>query len=71
MSPKNSLTLHVFEAELADVQAAQTCVFLRIGGVVPRVQLVTTEQNSLDHIAALSDLSLDTELLLQGKLKLE
>lgn len=65
VSPENGLALHVLEAELADVEAAQTCVFLRIGGVVPGVQLVAAKQNGLDHVAALSDLTLDAELLLQ------
>lgn len=65
VSPENGLALHVLEAELADVEAAQTCVFLRIGGVVPGVELVAAKQNGLDHVAALCDLTLDAELLLQ------
>lgn len=65
MSPENSLALHVLEAELADVQAAKTCIFLWIGGVVPGVQLIPTKQNGLDHVAAFRDLTLDAELFLQ------
>lgn len=64
VASQNSLTLHVFEAELADVKAAQTRVLFRVGGVVPGVQLVAAKQNCLDHVAALGDLALDTELLL-------
>lgn len=64
VASQNSLTLHVFEAELADVKATQTGVLFRVGGVVPRVQLVAAKQNCLDHVAALGDLALDTELLL-------
>lgn len=60
VASQNSLTLHVFEAELADVKAAQTGVLFRVGGVVPGVQLVAAKQNCLDHVAALSDLALDT-----------
>lgn len=65
VSPENGLALHVLKAKLADVEAAQTCIFLRIGGVVPGVQLVAAKKNGLDHVTALSDLTLDTELLLQ------
>lgn len=65
MSPENGLALHVLEAEFADVEATQTCVLLRIGRVVPGVQLVAAEQDGLDHVAALGDLTLDTQLLLQ------
>lgn len=64
VASQNSLALHVFEAELADVKAAQTGVLFRVGGVVPGVQLVTAKQDCLDHVAALGDLALDTELLL-------
>lgn len=60
MSPEDGLALHVFEAEFADVEATQTGVLLRIGRVVPSVQLIAAKQDSLDHITALSDLTLDT-----------
>lgn len=64
VASKDSLTLHVFEAKLADVKTTQTGIFLRVGGVVPGVQLVAAKQNCLYHVAALGDLALDTELLL-------
>ena len=64
VAPQDSLTLHVFEAELADVKAAQTGVLFGVGGVVPGVQLIAAKQNCFDHVAALCDLALDTELLL-------
>lgn len=64
MSPKNSLALHVLEAELADVKSAQACVFLRIRRVVPGVQLVAAKQNGLNHVAALGYLTLNAQLLL-------
>lgn len=65
MSSEDGLTLHVFETELADVQTAETSVLLRIGRVVPGVQLIAPEHNGLDHVAPLSDLTLNTQLLLQ------
>lgn len=65
VSPENGLALHVLEAEFADVEAAQACVLLGIRGVVPGVQLVAAKQDGLYHVAALRDLTLDTQLLLQ------
>lgn len=67
VSPEDGLALHVFEAEFADIEATQTCVLFRIGRVVPGVQLVAAKQDGLDHVTALSDLTLDTQLLLQEK----
>ena len=66
VSPEDGLALHVLEAELADVQAAEPGVLLGVGRVVPGVQLVAPEQDGLDHVAALRDLTLDAELLLLG-----
>lgn len=66
VSPKDGLALHVFEAEFTDVQTTQTRILLRIGRVVPGVQLVATKQDSLDHVTALGDLTLDAQLLLQA-----
>lgn len=61
---QNGLALHVLEAELADVEAAQAGVLLRVGRVVPGVQLVAAEHDGLDHVAALRDLALQAQLLL-------
>lgn len=61
---KNGLALHVLQAELADVKAAEPGVLLWVRRVVPGVQFVTTEQNGFDHVAAFSDLSLHAQLLL-------
>lgn len=68
MSPENGLALHVLEAEFTDIKSAKACVFLRIGGVVPGVQLIAAKQNCFDHVAALSYLTLNAELLLQNRL---
>lgn len=65
VTPENGLALHVLEAELADIEATQAGILLRIGWVVPGVQLIAAKQDGLDHVAALSDLTLDTQLLLQ------
>ena len=64
VSPEDGLALHVLEAELADVETAQAGVLLGVGRVVPGVQLVAAKQDGLDHVAALGDLALDTQLLL-------
>lgn len=66
MPPQNRLALHVLEAELADVQSAQASVFLRVGRVVPGVQLVAAKQNGLNHVAALGYLTLNAQLFLQA-----
>lgn len=65
VSPEDGLALHVLEAELTDVEAPQAGILLRIGWVVPGVQFVPAEQDGLDHVAALCDLTLDTQLLLR------
>lgn len=65
MSSENGLALHVLQTELADVEAAEARVLLGVRGVVPGVQLVAAKQDGLDHVAALGDLTLDTQLLLQ------
>ena len=64
VSPEDGLALHVLKAELADVEATQAGVLLGVGRVVPGVQLVPAKQDGLDHVAALGDLALDTQLLL-------
>ena len=66
VSSEDGLALHVLETELADVQPSEPGVLLGVGRVVPGVQLVASEQDGLDHVAALRDLTLDAELLLLG-----
>lgn len=65
MSPEDGLALHVFEAELAHVEAAEASILLRVRRVVPRVELVTTEHDGFDHVAALRHLTLETQFLLE------
>lgn len=65
MPAQDGLALHVLEAELAHVEAAEARVLLGVGRVVPRVQLVAPERDGLDHVAALGDLPLQPQLLLR------
>ncbi len=65
VSAQDGLTLHILEAELTDVQTPQTGVFLRVGRMVPSVELITAKQDGLDHVTALCDLTLQTKFLLQ------
>lgn len=66
VSPENGLAFHVLEAEFTDVKASQTRVLLGVRRVVPGVQLVPAKQNGLNHVTALSDLTLNTQLLLES-----
>lgn len=64
VSAQDGLALHVLQAELAHVQPPQAGVLLRVGRVVPRVQLVAAKHDGLDHVAALRHLAGQTQLLL-------
>lgn len=65
MPSEDGLALHVFETELAHVEEAEASVLLRVGRVVPRVQLVTAKHDDLNHVTALRHLTLETQFLLE------